>query len=254
MKNNKAGVQLARWDNSLGWAELLKAITQQASKLWVIQSMLLISINAWVPIKLCSFNQGRRQTNMEVNYQNSSLKSCLETRRKILTSGTVTMPSPLAKNTNGIQSTTNHAKHPAKIWNNSALTYLLAHSVTRQKLSTDSVWKKVWQPHPSRKRLEVFSNVSFHSTDSTRVPTPLLASRTTTARDLLLSSLLHMWPWSLSLPQQGCNNRCYSYGLRSALKREKLSNITVREENYCKEQILLSPSLSVCIRHSAQQS
>lgn len=76
---------------------------------------------------------------MEVNYQNSSLKSCLETRRKILTSGTVTMPSPLAKNTNGIQSTTNHAKHPAKIWNNSALTYLLAHSVTRQKLSTDTV-------------------------------------------------------------------------------------------------------------------
>lgn len=76
---------------------------------------------------------------MEVNYQNSSLKSCLETRRKILTSGTVTMPSPLAKNTNGIQSTTNHAKHPAKIWNNLALTYLLAHSVTRQKLSTDTV-------------------------------------------------------------------------------------------------------------------
>lgn len=30
---------------------------------------------------------------MEVSYQNSSLKSCLETRRKILTSETVTMAS-----------------------------------------------------------------------------------------------------------------------------------------------------------------
>lgn len=76
---------------------------------------------------------------MEVNYQNSSLKSCLETRRKILTSGTVTMLSPLAENTNGIQSTTKYAKHPAKLWNNSALTYLLASSVTRQKLSSDTV-------------------------------------------------------------------------------------------------------------------
>lgn len=160
--------------------------------------MLLISRNAWVPIKLCSFNQGRRQTNMEVNYQNSSLKSCLKTRRKILTNGTVTMPSPLAENTNGIQSTTNHAKHPAKLWNNSALTYLLAHSDKTETEHWHSVWKKVWQPHPSRKRLEVFSNVSFHSTGSTRVPTPFLAPRTTTARDLLLSSFPHMWPWSLS--------------------------------------------------------
>lgn len=73
---------------------------------------------------------------MEVTNQNRSLKSCLETRRKILTSGTVTMPN---ESTNGIQSTTEHAKHPAKLWSNSALTYLLASSVTRQKLSSDTV-------------------------------------------------------------------------------------------------------------------
>lgn len=76
---------------------------------------------------------------MEVSNQNRSLKSCLETRRKILTSGTVTMSSPLAENTKSIQSTTKHANHPAKLWNNSALTYLFANSETRQKLSSDTV-------------------------------------------------------------------------------------------------------------------
>lgn len=55
---------------------------------------------------------------MEISNPNSSLKSCLKTGRKILTSETVTMPSPLAENTSGIQSTTKHAQHLAKLWNN----------------------------------------------------------------------------------------------------------------------------------------
>lgn len=61
---------------------------------------------------------------MEVSHQDSSLKSHLETRTKILTSGTVTVPNPLLENTNAIQSTTKHPKHPANFWNNTALTYL----------------------------------------------------------------------------------------------------------------------------------
>ena len=92
----------------------LGAITQQAPKLSVTQGRLMISRNAQGQIKLCFFfNQGRRQTNMEVSHQDSSLKSHLETRTKILTSRTITVPNPLAENTNGIQSTTKHPKHPA---------------------------------------------------------------------------------------------------------------------------------------------